>query len=652
MLSPIDVTINGLKGNVNTIHLAEENIKKEVVNKDCTYYALTLAVEDFVEAKEGVHLHIHTQMEPKRMLALYMFNDWWTRPAFIDSFTQIPNRTQVLVMEEEDGYEAMLPLVSQSFKAEFKDTDKNELCLRLFSGMEELKLENVPFLLCAKADKASEAIHKAVEEMAKMFDVPLKENRKYPEFLKYLGWCSWDAFYRDVDDKGIEAKAMELKEKGIPVRWFLVDDGWMSSEDMKLAAYEENKEKFKDGFKDLFERLKETTSLSWFGVWHAVCGYWEGLVKDSELAKKNPTIEGEDGRIYPDPFDAEDFYRNWYIYLKEVVIDFVKVDGESSVAQFFQKRIEGPTAAKELLQTIEEASKVLDENVINCMGMAMESIVARSSTAVSRNSDDFVPAKGMEGFKEHLLQNAYNNLYHNRIYVSDWDMFWTKQEDAKMHALLRATSGGPIYFSDRVDETRKEIVEPLVYEDGEILRLERSLLPTEDCIVNDPFKEGVLKLHNYGLSAHCKVGVALMFNLTDAKQSYSFQVDEIKELDKEKEYCIYDCHAHKVVKKCEGELEKDSYQYYLFAPMGRNMACFGRIDKYVGFTAISQWKEEENYDCIKVKEAGPIAWYTEKKVKSVCINGEEVNQYLKEENHFYTLDLPIDGTCEIEITYA
>ena len=47
----------------------------------------------------------------------------------------------------------------------------------------------------------------------------------------------------------------------------------------------------------------------------------------------------------------------------------------------------------------------MDGAIINCMGMAMENVLARPVSAISRNSDDFVPGKE-EGFSEHLCKDG------------------------------------------------------------------------------------------------------------------------------------------------------------------------------------------------------------------------------------------------------
>ena len=34
-----------------------------------------------------------------------------------------------------------------------------------------------------------------------------------PEMFRFLGWCSWDAFYREITEEKVRQKARELVEK-------------------------------------------------------------------------------------------------------------------------------------------------------------------------------------------------------------------------------------------------------------------------------------------------------------------------------------------------------------------------------------------------------------------------------------------------------
>ena len=192
---------------------------------------------------------------------------------------------------------------------------------------------------------------------------------------------------------------------------------------------------------------------------------------------------------------------------------------------------------------LEGAAAYFDGAVINCMGMAAENMFSRPQTAVARNSDDFMP-KREDGFAEHLLQNAYNTPYQGELYVCDWDMFWTSHEDGLRHSLLRAISGGPIYVSDQIGDTNPDVLKPLVYHNGEILMMDHSAKPTEDCMFSDPMKTGVLKLHNTASWGSVKKGGGIaVYNLTDGIQDFSFRPADIPQLEESDNYWVYDYFA-------------------------------------------------------------------------------------------------------------
>ena len=66
--------------------------------------------------------------------------------------------------------------------------------------------------------------------------------------FRSLGWCSWDAFYREITEEKVRQKARELVEKKIPVRWMLMDDGWLSTKGELLCDFAPEPAKFPNGF--------------------------------------------------------------------------------------------------------------------------------------------------------------------------------------------------------------------------------------------------------------------------------------------------------------------------------------------------------------------------------------------------------------------
>ena len=584
---------------------------------------------------------------PEKITAMYMYNEWWTRPAFIDRLQNIPERTQIAFFKYENKAVCMIPMVGSKYKAYLAGGTETELCLEMTAYFGGQSRVNEPLYLLSEADTVEEAVHKAFMWLVKAKDIRLREKRRVPEIFRYLGWCSWDAFNTDVTEDKIRGKADELIGKQVPVKWMLIDDGWFSAQDKTLYDFIPDKKKFPNGFKQMTDEIREKGDIRWFGVWHALGGYWDGISPESQLSiTEEPYLyHTVNGKIVPSPKTGEGFYNDWYEVLNREGIDFVKVDGQSAAPLYFENSIPVSEAARGMNRALESGAYRMDEAIINCMGMAMENILARPASAISRNSDDFVPAKE-NGFAEHLLQNAYNAVYHNELYCCDWDMFWTEHEDCIKHSLLRAVSGGPVYFSDKIGKTDPEVLKPLVYGDGRILMMERSAKPTEDCIFFNPLENGVLKLHNVGQWGECRKGGGIAaYNLTGLRQSYTFKPADIPDVEVSDAYWVYDFFGKKVFSlnrnECyEGILEKDGFAWFVILPKNQTGSCLGLMDKYAGFLAVESIHEKDDAQTVVIRESGLLGWISEREPGKVMVNAEDVTGNVQRNDNLYSLQLP------------
>lgn len=201
-------------------------------------------------------------------------------------------------------------------------------------------------------------------------------------------------------------------------------------------------------------------------------------------------------------------------------------------------------------------------------------------------------------------------------------------------------------MSDRIGMTDPEILKPLVYEDGRILMMERSAMPTEDCVFTDPFREGLLKLHNFGLWGEDeKAGGIAVYNLTDRKRSCRVSPGQIPELDPGKRYWIWDFLKKEVVPadadgSFAASLEKDGYRWYVFVPERQNGSCLGLADKYAGFTAVEAQFTDGNTDTVILKESGPVTWLSGKRPVRVTAGGKAAASEMESRGSVHTLRLP------------
>ena len=584
---------------------------------------------------------------PEKITAMYMYNPWWTRPAFAEDSTEIPEKTQAAFFKLRDRCACLLPMAGEQFKTSLSGGTKDELCLEMnacaagFGQIDEI------LYLYAEAPTVREAVHCVFSRLLREKGIAPREERRLPEMFHYLGWCSWDAFYTDVSEDKIRAKAQELAQKDVPVRWMLIDDGWFPSRNKMIRGFMPDPEKFSEGFRGMIEDIRAGGRIRWFGVWHALGGYWAGVDPESALAlEEAPYLHrSRNGRLIPDPEQGSGFYRDWCDVLKNEGIDFIKVDGQSAVPFYFENEISVCEAARGLGRALESGAYRMDGAIINCMGMAMESIVARPSSAVSRNSDDFLPMQE-ESFVEHLLQNAYNAIYHNEIYCCDWDMFWSKHVHAVKHSLLRAISGGPVYVSDKISETDPEVLRPLAYADGQLLMMNRSARPTEDCIFTDPRRNGVLKLHNTASwGERDNAGGIAAYNLTNEPQTVSFQPADVPDLKDTGKYWIFDYFGKKVrlQEKTESyteEIGAGEFAWYVILPAEGRGACLGLLDKYVGFTAVESISGDGDTQVIILHETGTVGWAGNEAPSRVLAGAEDMTGRISRDGAMWSLPLP------------
>ena len=586
---------------------------------------------DGLDLKAPVRVFVPLDPKPEKMTALYMFADWWTRPAFAERFEDIPPRTQVLLLKWKDKYACLVPMVGEHWKATVNGGTETELCLELSAGVGGSMSMEEPLYILAEAYSVGEAVHCAFTRLAREKGIPMRQERRLPEQFRSLGWCSWNAFYTDVDETGLRQKAEEFTQKSVPVRWMIIDDGWMSTQDTFLTDFTPDRKKFPNGFSQMIKDIRQSSAIQKFGVWHALGGYWSGVQKGSVLAEQEAEHlkECTNGLLVPSPEHGAAFYQHWYQLLRRQGIEFVKVDGQSTAARYFENTLPVSSAVRGMNEALESGASLMDNNILNCMGMAMENILARPSSAVSRNSDDFFPNR--EGsFTEHLLENAYNAIYHDELYCCDWDMFWTSHPDGRKHSLLRAISGGPVYFSDRVGETNPDVLKPLAYLDGSLPMMIRSAKPTEDCVFSDPRSGGVLKLHNAAPWGSVMAGGIAVYNLTGEQQNFSFAPSDIPELEKSRRYWIYDwfgkqAYSMDAEERFEGTIDAQGFGWYVILPERESLSCLGLTEKYVGFSAVESVSEVSGCTTVVLRETGTVSWLSHRKCRSVELNGEDIS---------------------------
>jgi hypothetical protein len=540
-------------------------------------------------------------------VAIENHSPYWCRPFWGSSLSELPSKTQALLIKNGDNYTYYLPICDSLYKTLIRG-GKGGFEFYTYVSCNGVACERQLAFICINGTDPLDVVKEAARQACRLLDngLKLRSEKAVPKVFDYLGWCSWDAMQIRVSHDGLMQKIKEFKEKKAPVRFAIIDDMWADVPSLnevpldtkfgdmvrvmhgsKLRSFEGDPKRFPKGMKAAIEDMKKEGMTS-VGVWFPTTGYWSGLEPGgaADAWQKENTVTLENGQIIvmPEKDKAERYFDGLCARVKEWGGDFVKIDNQG-----FHQRYAGVYPIGKSARMIQNgidtaADKYFDGALINCMGMPSECMFNRTS-AVSRCSDDFMP-ESREWFAKNILQCSYNGLLQGQFYVNDWDMWWTDDEQAVKNSLCRAISGGPIYVSDKIGRTNPEVLKPLCLPDGRIIRADESATPTADCLTSDPTKsERIFKIRNRLGSC----GVCAVFNINAENKTVSGTL-----LARETGIADGDCVYYEYFTKETGVLKagqslditlgtNDDFRLYSFAPVSEYGEKYpGRTDIFMG----------------------------------------------------------------------
>ncbi|KAL6606724.1 hypothetical protein ACP70R_042377 [Stipagrostis hirtigluma subsp. patula] len=505
-----------------------------------------------------------------RFMACFRFKLWWMAQRMGDKGGDVPHETQFLLVESksagdggEDAYVVFLPLVEGAFRASLQGGASDELQLCVESGDEDTRgrsFQRAVFVGAALSDPFAAIAGAVAAAKSVLKTFRLRTEKKLPGIVDYFGWCTWDAFYQDVTQEGVEAGLRSLADGGTPPKFVIIDDGWQSvgtdqsnPDDpagepkpplARLTGIKENKKFQNDedpaaGIKTVVRAAKEKYGLKYVYVWHAITGYWGGVrpgaagtehyrssmqfpnispgVAENEPGMKTDVLTTQGlGLVHPRAVYR--FYDELHAYLAAAGVDGVKVD----VQCILETLGAGHGGRVELTRQYHQAldasiAKNFPENgIIACMSHNTDALYCSKQTAVVRASDDFYPRDPVS-HTIHIASVAYNSVFLGEFMLPDWDMFHSLHPAGDYHGSARAISGGPVYVSDAPGKHNFELLKKIVLPDGSALRARLPGRPTKDCLFSDPARDGVSLLKIWNMNKF--TGVLGVYNCQGAAWS-------------------------------------------------------------------------------------------------------------------------------------
>ncbi|XVE56685.1 hypothetical protein DITRI_Ditri04bG0030500 [Diplodiscus trichospermus] len=675
-------------------------------------------------------------------LGVLRFKIWWMIPGFGTSGSDIPAETQMFLLEarkdtnmqdaKNSFYVLILPVLDGPFRTTLQGTPDNQLQFCIESGDPDVQTTKTtepvfinsgdnPFMLIRNSIKILEK-HKGTFRHI--------ENKLLPEHTDWFGWNTWDAFYTNVDPEGIIDGLESFSKGGCPIRILTIDEGWQNL----VPSYEENTKlelarlcnldenaKFKgssldksgNGLRDFIKSIKQKYGLKYVYMWHALVGYWGGVLPESEVMKKyNPKIQPvvqspgnlthiicatldnmqQNGIGLIDPSKILSFFKDYHSYLASCGVDGVKVDVQN-VLELLGAGYGGRVSlTRQYLGALEKSvMETFNANNLICsMSLNTDFIYSAKNAAAARATEDFMPNEPT--FQTlHVAAAAFNSLLLGELVVPDWDMFYSDHFTAEFHGAARALSGSAVYVSNKPGSHNFDIIKKLVLPDGTILRARHAGRPTRDCLFNDPVADGksLLKIWNLNKLS----GVIGVFNCqragvwppikgsthqtlpgtgTPISGSVSaMDVDSLEEVaggNWRGDCAVYACFSGSLKTmlrdantKFEVALEHMKCEVFTVSPIrvfGENtgFAPIGLLDMFNSGGALEAINDENNpSECkikVRMRGCGRFGADSNRKPKSCAVNQKEENFIYNSKDGLVTLNL--QGDCnskEIAFVY-
>ena len=564
---------------------------------------------DFFSEKGNLHFYeedaVGIELSPcdiDKATVIYRGSEWWARVCFLTDFGTLPQFTQSVIFSKEESNFFMSAFCNNGFKSNFKGGYEKNFSLYVYDNCLSNECDCVAALFSEGKCDFGNLIYKTVDFGFGLLgnDKSMREARRYPAILEYPGWCSWDAFHIDVSHKNLISVAKDFKKKGIPVKWFMIDDMWGEVKNnalgvnstRELFSFSADKKRFPKGLKGVADEL-HGYGLQ-VGLWYPTTGYWNGLDPNGEIAHSefNSLIFwSQEGQLVHrfEKDSIEKYYDLQNKIYSDCGINLIKVDNQACLRRFSKRVLKIGDAAVNLHSAIEKAAdKYFDGQLINCMGMSIENFWNRKS-AVIRSSCDFAP-NDVTRFNLTIQQNAFNGLFSGCAYYCDYDMWWTYDSQSLKNAAAHSISGGPLYISDELGKTDFSVIAPMLHSDGTVIKMPQCAIPCDDCLFESAQTSGKpFKIYN----KHGKNGVVVAYNISEDNTKVRGTVSPLDAgLNEDTRYCVYDVFG-KELSVIAGEdilninLDTQSdFKMYLFVAANNGSAIIGIKEKYVSFECV------------------------------------------------------------------
>lgn len=539
---------------------------------------------------------------------------------------------QFMLLELKDGrYLALLPMTSKKVYGQFF-VENEKLLLKTGNYGTNPVDGQIPLLAWAFGDSPYLATRETWKQVFESGCVAARSraSKTFPEEpYGYLGWCSWEFYKKNISENVIVNAFHTLEESGAPIRWVMVDDGYLDQNKGRLLSFGVDKKKFPNGWQPIMD-LKKPDQIRWTGIWRNFGGYMSGVSPKHTMSDLKPHLSNipKRGMALPNGTQAaaKAFYEKMISDTKDNGFDFVKVDFHTRTFDHYAGTADPIGAMRANNEALEEATHSMNIPLLNCIAQPNINSLQTRYSVLTRSSPDY-NQKDKDKNKCNTYQSFANHLWMGQTVWGDLDMFHSHDErDVHPMTIARAISGGPVYISDEPSKIVPEVLLPFALADGKLLRTQAPATLLPESFFIHPFRDE--EVFRVIAPLEDQVAAIALFNFSEGgntlssgfqPKDYGFAGELLLPTDEpwtvpKDGLLVYDRETKSVSElgdSFQNEIPNFDARLYLLYPKTKGWAVIGRVDKYLPAAAVKVQSVAKDQITFTLKESGPLMVWSE-----------------------------------------
>lgn len=608
--------------------------KKGLVEIQAGQSSLAIALEPFIGTMEVAIAPAFEGFLSLTATRLLSKSDLFPTPHYGHTLRDVPPCSYFLLAQDSAGYLACFCLSHSDMLVSLYGKDHQHIILQAISGESRQANACRDALVCCRGSDPYKTIEKALVlalELTGSIGRPSQEKLPPSFWLSCLGWQWQLPQHKSEGHQEIVEGVLSLKAAGSLPGFIILDEGWqdlsLNPNDkggrLAMNSFDADPERFPKKLKGLIDDLHQI-GVKHIGVWHGIMGYRGGI--HPQLAKKYALPPDDDGRYFLgyDLGRTFNFFHDYYLYLREQGVSFVKIGDQSSTGTYCRSGMDPTQLYRNLQTTIQAAASLqfsgphLNTDCLHNENLFYwtKSQVARA--AASPNYDSAISVK------QAIRDNLSNGLWLNYLMHSDYDAWRTAHEQKETLAILHALSRSISAINDSPGSHDKSLVQKIVLPGGLRLIPDRPLTLCQDSLFLDPLKE---KKVYKAFTSKGNHGVLAIFNLYEKRRTLygAISPDDVEGLEGDVFGLLSFHHgflgAVSRTESLEISLKPNQGDVITFAPIKHGIGILGCYTYFLAPGPLIEINIEEDSMHVTSLVAAPILIYCERQILEVRRNG-------------------------------